>query len=61
MRDEFPLTPSRELPSRHALAACGGHTVEAQRSACKPEEQPAVTQFEPAWGDLGASLRRAND
>jgi hypothetical protein len=51
MRGEFPLTPSRELPSRHALAASGGHAVKAQRSTRKAEEQGAVVQLKRSGGD----------
>jgi hypothetical protein len=46
MRGEFSLAPSRELLARHALAASGGHAVEAHRSPSEAEEQRVVTQFE---------------
>jgi hypothetical protein len=51
MRGEFPLATSRELPSRHALAACGDHAVKAHRSPGEAEEQRVIAQFEGPCGE----------
>jgi hypothetical protein len=50
------LTPSRKLPSRHALAACGGHAIKANRSPGTAKQQRLIAQLECSWSDWGASL-----
>jgi hypothetical protein len=51
MRGEFSLAPSRELLARHALAASGGHAVEANCSPSEAEEQRFITQFKGPCGE----------
>jgi hypothetical protein len=51
MRGEFPLATTRELPSRHALAACGSHAVKAYSSPGEAEEQRVVAQLEGPCGE----------
>jgi len=54
------LSPSRKLPSRHALATCGGHAIKANRSPGEAEQQCVVAQLEHPWGNWGASLYRTD-
>jgi len=54
------LTPSRKLPSGHALASCRDYAIEANRSSSKAEQQRVVAQLERPWGDYKATLYCAN-